>query len=136
MKRHLAILIILTLIQPVPSVLISATFNTSTSAIVSWQQPAEMAHGITCLVRYYGAEWPAGICWNDLAAGPVSVTLPGIYTHPAYRPAHGDRYEVQFNGARVGSAVLGEAFVYQLYLPLTKQSAPLLWRLSFPLFRA
>jgi hypothetical protein len=121
--RVILLLLALLFFQPAP-ILISATFTSSTSAVVSWQQPAEMEHGITCLVRYYGAEWPAGICWNDLAAGPVSVALPGIYLRPFYQPAMGDRYELHFNGARVGSATLGEAFVYTTYLPLTQQSAP------------
>jgi hypothetical protein len=126
--RALALLLALFFQPAPPPVPLSATFVTSTSAVVSWQQPAEMEHGITCLVRYYGAEWPAGICWNDLAAGPVSVALPGIYLRPFYQPAIGDRYELHFNGARVGSATLGEAFVYTTYLPLTQQSAPPLQR--------
>jgi hypothetical protein len=119
------------LLQPPPPVLLSATFVTSSGAVVSWQQPAEMEHGITCLVRYYGAEWPAGICWNDLPAGPMTVTLPGIYLKPFYSPASGDRYELHFNGARVGSATLGEAAVYRAYVPLTQQSAPLVQRAVF-----
>jgi hypothetical protein len=122
--------------QPPPPVLLSASFTSSTSAVVSWQQPAEMEHGITCLVRYYGAEWPAGICWNDLAAGPVSIALPGIYLKPFYVPANGDRYELHFNGARVGSATLGEAFVYTTYLPLTQQSAPPAQRVWMAAIRA
>jgi hypothetical protein len=124
------LLLLALLIQPSP-VLLQATFVTSSSAVVSWQQPAEMEHGITCLVRYYGAEWPAGICWNDLAAGPMSVALPGIYLRPFYSPALGDRYELHFNGARVGSATLGEAFVYTTYLPLAHQSAPPMQRAVF-----
>jgi hypothetical protein len=107
---------------PAP-VLMGATFTSSTSAAVSWQQPANVR--MTCLLRYYGAEYPAGICWENLDAGPQKVTLPGELTHPAYRPAFGDRYELRFEDVPVGSATLGEATVYTLYVPLlSKQNAP------------
>jgi hypothetical protein len=123
--KTLALLLALLLIQPPPPVLLQATFTSSTSAVVSWQQPAEMEHGITCLRIYHvGAEWPAGICWRDLPAGEMRVTLPGIYTHPAYRPEVGDRLVVAFGMEDVGNATLGEAYVYTTYLPLTHQSAP------------
>jgi hypothetical protein len=120
--KTLALLLALLLIQPNP-VPLSATFVTSTSAVVSWQQPAGVP--ISCLRIYHvGAEWPAGICWRDLGEGPVRVELPGIYAHPAYRPEVGDRLVVAFGMDDVGQATLGEAFVYQLYLPLTQHSAP------------
>ena len=115
-------------LQPTPPpVLLSATFVTSTSAVVSWEQPAEMASGITCLRIYHaGAEWPAGICWNDLEAGPRAVHLPGIYDKKWYTPAVGDRLILAFGMDDVGSAVLGEAIVYRTYLPLVgKRTAPL-----------
>ncbi len=117
---------------PVPArlsvapVLLSATFVTSSSAIVAWEQPAEMANGITCLRIYHvGAEWPAGICWRDLEAGPVQVALPGELTHPAYRPQISDRIVLAFGMDDVGCTTLGESAVYTTYLPLTtNQSAP------------
>lgn len=104
------------------AILMTAYWNTSTSAIVSWEQPAGI--GQTCLLRYYGAEWPAGICWHDLPAGPMSVELPGQLTHPAYQPAHGDRYELRYNGEVVGVATLGESVVYETYLALVMWTAP------------
>ena len=109
-----------------PPVLLSATFDSSTSAVVAWEQPAEMTHGITCLRIYHaGYEWPAGICWRDLEAGPQVVRLPGIYSD-AYKPQFGDRLVLAFGMDDVGSAVLGEAVVYRTYLPLVgKHSAPL-----------
>lgn len=127
------LLILILLLAPcvaraeLPAILLGATFTSSTSAAVTWQQPPD-APGltVTCLVREYGAVWPAGICYNDLPAGPVRVELPGQLTHPAYRPAYGDRYLLQINGATVGQATLGEAEVYTYYLaPITVQrSAP------------
>jgi hypothetical protein len=135
--KTLALLLALLLIQPPPPVLLQATFTSSTSAVVSWQQPAEMEHGITCLRIYHvGAEWPAGICWRDLEAGEMRVELPGIYAHPAYRPEVGDRLVLAFGMEDVGSTTLGDAFVYTTYLPLTQQSAPLVPRaLYLPVFR-
>jgi hypothetical protein len=119
--RTLALLLAL-LLQPSP-VLVSASFVTSTSAVVSWQQPPGVP--ISCLRIYHvGAEWPAGICWRDLEAGEMRVELPGIYTHPAYRPQVSDKIILAFGMEDVGSATLGEAFVYTTYLPLTHQSAP------------
>ena len=120
------LLALLLLLQPPPPVLLSATFDTSTTAVIAWEQPAEMAHGITCLRIYHtGAEWPAGICWNDLEVGPQVVELPGIYDKKWYTPTYGDRLVLAFGMDDVGSAVLGEAVVYRTYLPLVgKQSAP------------
>jgi hypothetical protein len=122
--RALALLLALLLLQPTPPpVPLSATFVTSTSAVVSWQQPPGIP--ITCLRIYHvGAEWPAGICWRDLEAGEMRVELPGIYTHPAYRPQISDRIILAFGMQDVGHATLGEAFVYRAYLPLTQHSAP------------
>jgi hypothetical protein len=116
-------------------ILISATFVTSTSAVVSWQQPPGVP--ITCLRIYHtGAEWPAGICWRDLPEGEMRVELPGIYAHPAYSPEVGDWLVVAFGMEDVGQATLGEAAVYRLYLPLAHQSAPLVPRAVFlPVFR-
>lgn len=126
MKRLLPLLLLLLLLARAAhsqgQVLITAYFNTSTTAVISWEQPAGVHQ--TCLRRVYGATWPAGICWHDLPAGPFSAELPGDLEHPAYRPAHGDRYILEFDGIDVGSALLGEAVVYETYLALTmKQTA-------------
>lgn len=116
----LAILLALLQPQPIP---ISATFTSSTSAAVTWQQPAGVA--LTCLRIYHaGAEHPAGICYPDLPAGPQRVDLPGALTHPAYRPAWGDRIVLAFGMDDVGQTTLGEVpSVYQVYLPLAMQKA-------------
>ena len=117
------LLAFLLLLQPAP-VLLQAVFVTSTSAVVSWQQPADVP--ITCLRIYHhaGAAWPAGICYDDLPAGPTRVELPGALTHPAYRPQFGDRIVLAFGMDDVGHATLGESAVYEVYLGLiTKQSA-------------
>ena len=117
------LLLALALLQPPPPVPLSATFVTSTSAIVSWEQPAGVP--ISCLRIYHvGAEWPAGICWNDLEAGPMRVDLPGELTHPAYRPEVGDRLVLAFGMQDVGQATLGEAAVYTTYLPGIQKSTP------------
>jgi hypothetical protein len=131
------IAILLLLFQPPPPVPLSASFTSSTSAVVSWQQPAEMEHGITCLRIYHvGAEWPAGICWRDLPAGLMRVELPGIYAHPAYRPRISDRIVLAFGMDDVGQATLGEAAMYRTYVPLTQQSALPVQRAVFlPVFR-
>ena len=121
------LLLFLALLQPTPPpVLLHATFTTSTTAVVAWEQPAEMANGIICLRIYHaGATDAAGICWRDLPAGPVRVELPGIYDKKWYTPAYGDRLILAFGMQDVGSAVLGEAVVYTTYLPLVgKYSAP------------
>ncbi len=113
------------LIQPAPPVLLSATFTSSTSAIVAWEQPAGVP--ITCLRIYHaGYEWPAGICWRDLEAGPMRVELPGIYAQPAYRPQISDRLVLAFGMQDVGTATLGETVVYRVYLPLVgrQESSP------------
>ena len=111
---------------PPPPVLLSATFVTSTSAVVAWEQPAEMAHGITCLrIIHVGVTDAAGICWRDLEAGSVRVALPGIYDTRWYTPEFGDRIVLAFGMGDVGTATLGEALIYRMYLPLIgKQSAP------------
>jgi hypothetical protein len=100
-----------------------ASFDSSTTAVVSWEQPAdEPGLTITCLVRYYGAEYGAGVCWNDLEEGTRVVRLPGALVHPAYRPSLGDVYSLQINGVEVGRTTLGEVpSVYTLYLPLATQ---------------
>lgn len=100
-----------------------ATFDTSTTAVVSWEQPPNISH--TCLHRYYGAEYPAAICWRDLPAGPMRVDLPGIYDRRFYWPAHGDRYVLSFDGVDVGTTTLGEVpSVYTTYLPGIMTNAP------------
>jgi hypothetical protein len=115
------LLLLALLLQPSP-VLVSASFTSSTSAVVSWQQPPGVP--ITCLRIYHtGAEWPAGICWRELPEGEMRVELPGIYAHPAYRPQVSDKIILAFGMDDVGQATLGEAFVYTTYLPLTHQSA-------------
>lgn len=109
MKRLLAIL----------AIVLHATFDTSTTAAITWQQPPGIP--LTCLRIYHaGAEYPAGICYPDLPAGPVRVDLPGALTHPAYRPQFGDRIVLAFGMDDVGSAVLGEAAVYTTYLALVR----------------
>ena len=104
-----------------PAILLAAVFNSSTSAVISWQQPPGVHQ--TCLRRVYGAMWPAGICMHDLPEGTQVVELPGELTHPAYRPAHGDVYILSFEGIDVGQATLGEAEIHRLYMPLAMQSA-------------
>lgn len=96
-----------------------ATFVSSTTAAITWDQPPDIP--MTCLLRYYGAAWPAGICWENLPAGATRVDLPGIYSHPAYRPAWGDRYELRFGDTLVASTYLGEAHIYQQYLALLRR---------------
>ncbi len=120
--RAIALLLALALLQfPPPMVPLSVTFVTSTTAVVSWQQPPGVR--AVCLLRQYGAEWPAGWCWQNLAAGPMRVDVPGTLTDPRFGPAEGDHYELWMDGQVVGSAVLGQAIVYTTYLPLTRQSA-------------
>lgn len=103
-------------------VLVGATFTSSTTAAITWQQPEGVR--ITCLRIYHaGAEYPAGICYDNLPAGPMRVDLPGALTHPAYRPAWGDRIVLAFGLDDVGRAVLGEAAVYTLYMPLARKDA-------------
>lgn len=108
-----AILVLITMLQ---QVLLGATFTSSTTAAITWQQPPGVVE--TCLRRVYGAEWPAGICWRNLEAGEMRVDLPGIYDKRWYTPAYGDRYILSFEGVDVGQATLGEAVVYTLYMPL------------------
>lgn len=120
-----ALLILLLLLQSAPPapILVGATFTSSTSAAVWWEQPADplgLTH--TCLIRIYPAPFPAGICLNDLPAGPQRIDLPGDLTDPAYRPAYGDRFLLQINGVTVGQATLGEAEVHTLYLALVQHS--------------
>ena len=105
------------------SILLQAVFVTSTSAVVSWEQPAGVA--VSCIRIYHaGAQYPAGICYDNLPAGPTRVELPGALTHPAYRPQFGDRIVLAFGMDDVGHATLGESAVYEVYLGLiTKQSA-------------
>lgn len=121
MRRLLILLLLLApcIARAEPLVPLGATFTSSTSAAITWQQPPDPEGlTVTCIVREYGVEWPAGICFNDLPAGPQRLDLPGALTHPAYRPAAGDRYLLQINGVTVGSATLGEAEVHTLYLAL------------------
>mgnify|MGYP001603704224 CR=1 FL=1 len=134
--RQFALCLALLLIQPPPPVLLSATFVTSTSAVVAWEQPAEMTHGITCLrIIHVGATDAAGICWRDLEAGPVRVDLPGIYAAQWYTPQISDRFILAFGMDDVGSAVLGEAVVYRTYLPLATKSTPAMRALYLPAIR-
>ena len=108
------------------AILLQAVFVTSTSAVVSWQQPAGIP--ITCLRIYHaGATWPAGVCYHDLPAGPMRVDLPGTLTHPAYRPQISDRIVLAFGMDDVGEARLGESAVYDLYMPLVakQNTAPM-----------
>jgi hypothetical protein len=108
------VLLLALLWQPAPD--LHATWQ-GDSAVISWQQPHGI--GLTCLYRYYGATWPAAVCYHDLPAGPMRVELPGALLHPAYKPVNGDRYVLEFNGVAMASATLGEAVVYRSYLPLT-----------------
>jgi hypothetical protein len=121
----LAILLLLFVLQPPPAVPLSATFVTSTSAVVSWQQPAGVR--ATCLRIYHaGAEWPAGICYENLPAGLMKVELPGtLPPDPAFRPQSGDRLVLAFGMEDVGSAILGQTVIHTTYLPLlNRQTAP------------
>jgi hypothetical protein len=114
MKYLLAILIAL-----------HATFDTSTTAVVSWQQPAGVR--ITCLRLYHpGEPTPAGVCYDNLAAGEQVVHLPGALPRQWYAPRIGTRIVLAFGMDDVGSASLGEVpSVYTLYLPLAqKRTAP------------
>lgn len=105
------------------SILLQAVFVTSTSAVVSWEQPAGAA--ATCIRIYHaGATWPAGVCYRDLPAGPMKVDLPGALTHPAYRPQLGDRIVLAFGMDDVGSTTLGESAIYRVYLPGIRKDAP------------
>lgn len=114
------------------SILLQAVFVTSTSAVVSWEQPIDAPDlTITCLVRIH-AGGKAGICWNDLAEGTQRVPLPGALTHPDYRPAYGDRIELHVNGDVVGSTTLGESAIYRVYLPGIRKDAPRLERVLLP----
>lgn len=120
MNYILAIILILFRFGTVP---LHATFDSSTTAVVSWQQPPGIA--LTCLRVYHvGAEYPAGICYPDLAEGTQVVRLPGALTHPAYRPQMGDRIVLAFGMDDVGETTLGEVpSVYSVYLPLAMQTA-------------
>jgi hypothetical protein len=110
--------ILLALLQPPAPVLIGATFTSSTTAAITWQQPPGV--GLTCLHRYYGAADPAALCRNDLPAGPTRIDLPGALG-PFYRPAWGDRYVLSFEGVDVGRTTLGEVpNVYTAYLSLVR----------------
>ena len=105
------------------SILLQAVFVTSTSAVVSWEQPAGIP--LTCLRIYHaGATWPAGVCYDNLPAGPMRVDLPGALTHPAYRPQLGDRIVLAFGMDDVGSTTLGESAIYRVYLPGIRKDAP------------
>lgn len=122
MRAVIFILAALLTLQPPTPILVGATFTSSTSAAITWQQPGGV--GLTCLHRYYGAEWPSAVCYNDLPEGPARVDLPGALG-PFYRPAYGDRYVLSFEGVPVGQATLGEAAIYTLYMPLAqKRTAP------------
>lgn len=112
------------------AVLMAAVFNTSTTAVISWDQPAGVHQ--TCLLRYYGATYPSGICWRDLEAGPMRVDLPGDYADPAYRPAWGDRYVLEMDGQQVGQAMLGESVIYRTYLSLVRQQSVVRHTLYMP----
>lgn len=117
------------------SVPLSATFTSSTTAVISWQQPPGVRG--TCLLRQYGAEWPAGWCWQNLAAGPMWVDVPGTLTDPRFRPAEGDVYQLWMDGEIVGSAVLGQTIWHTVYLPLAIHSAPSAQRAVYlPIVRA
>lgn len=128
-----AMLLATTLAKSTPDPRLTATWVTQGRAVITWQQPADF-HGTTCLLREYGAEWPAGICWRDLPSGPTTIELPGALTHPAYRPADGDRYVLSFDGVDMGIATLGEARVYRVYLGLVQQqrAAQDEWRMWLP----
>lgn len=119
------------------TILLGATFTSSTSAAITWQQPADPPGlTLTCIRIYHvGAEWPAGICFNDLQEGPQRLDIPGALP-AAYRPQLGDRIVLAINETDVGSATLGEAAVYTLYLPLARKDAPgAAWRVYVAVWR-
>jgi len=111
------------------SVQMTATWIPS-GAVVSWQQPPGVRE--TCLYRYYGATWPAAICWRDLPAGTQMIELPGTLTHPAYTPADGDRYDLHFEGAVAAQATLGEVKMWRVYLGGVQKQTPAVWRVWLP----
>lgn len=113
-----------------------ATFDTSTTAVVSWQQPPGVA--LTCLRIYHpGEATPAAICYNNLPAGETIVRLPGSLVHPAYRPQVGTRLVLAFGMDDVGTTTLGEVpSVYTTYLPHMTNAPPQAERVYVPvLFR-
>jgi hypothetical protein len=103
------------------AIMLHATFDTSTTAVVSWQQPPGVAR--TCLRLYHpGEPIPAGVCYDNLEAGEQVVHLPGALPRQWYAPRIGTRIVLAFGMDDVGSAMLGEVpSVYTLYLPLAMQ---------------
>ena len=101
-------------------ILLQAVFVTSTSAVVSWEQPPGIP--LTCIRVYHaGDQYPAGICYDNLPAGPTRVELPGALPRQWYAPRTGDRIVLAFGMDDVGSTTLGESAVHRVYLPAMAQ---------------
>ena len=102
------------------AILLQAVFVTSTSAVVSWDQPPGIP--LTCIRIYHaGDQYPAGICYDNLPAGPTRVELPGALPRQWYAPRTGDRIVLAFGMDDVGSTTLGESAVHRVYLPAMAQ---------------
>lgn len=97
------LLLILALLQPAPN--ITAHWQGSHVARISWRQPASVQ--LTCLSRNSTLIQ----CWSDLPPG-LSVVELGK-TGPldaAFRPAAGDVYVVQQDGAVWKAPLRGVAY--------------------------
>ena len=117
--------------RPLVRILLQAVFVTSVSAVVSWEQPPGIA--LTCIRIYHvGEQYPAGICLENLPAGPQRLELPGPRPRQWYAPRTGDRIVLAFGMDDVGEARLGESAIHTVYLPtVAKQETRLSPRLVY-----
>lgn len=121
------ILLFAPILPPDPIMSVKWDNDAHTSATVTWTQPE--ANVRTCLIRYFGAEYPSGICWEDLPEGEFSVTLPGNYTPvEAYQPKEGDRYEIWRNSRMEEFVYLGDFKPRRTYLPYIKDQAIVVYK--------
>jgi len=110
---------------------LSAVFTGPNTARITWTQPE--ANVRTCLVRYYGAQYPSGICSDYWPAGEVVIDLPGPYRPLwAYEPKNGDRYEVWRGGEAVESTYLGDKPVYLALLPIVNTGSSVVYQVYLP----
>ena len=90
-----------------PSVNLTATWLRPGIARIAWSQPASIT--LTCLYRKpvnNGATLVA--CWNNLPAGLVALTLPGVAPHDAsMQPAVDDVYTLWVDGATAHATLRG-----------------------------